>query len=290
MKQKITVVKPDTRPIIPVWTEEQHLYILPDDLESALAALAAVQDYYQWLVNEEHRRWVNVHVSIRCLRVFEFLLPAFMYGDNVLSVHYIESDEEQAKTSFDYVVKFDADVAFKMAEQTEKHMAQMFGIFIGSDPQKMIPDLSALKKNRTPEVDVAILPFPDAFRFHEFLENNHPELNVKTVLDDFSPLLESVYNAKMVVGLRSGLTYLAAGLGKAVIEIYSPDVNRNWLSKWSHPLYQMIYAQPEQVQAELVYRAWEVLWRRLQSIRRALPASSTPTEPLTSTVASAEGT
>jgi len=284
MRQKRKVWKEAPAPEA-VWVNERHLYVMPNDLESFLAALAAIQDYYAQL----WKRHANVQVNVIMNDAFGFLLPAFKMGDNVLDVIWLK---ERALGSIvhldmDHVVDFDVDRARFLAKKSEKSLVQTFGIMLGSDPQRSLPVLNALPLPETPQFDVIILPFLDAEKFYSFLQNNHPELTVHYAKTEFREH-KLAHSAKMMVGVKSGMTYLAAAFGTGVVEIYPPSSEpRHWLSKWSHPMYQMIYVEPEQANAELVYRAWVNLWRRVQSFHRIVQESSTMTAPSTSIAESA---
>ena len=260
----------DQKVKIETWETEKHLYIMPDDAEAFLAALAALQDYWKWTAKRFTR--VDIHIYFKN-KLLKFLLPAFS-ADTVTSVTVVD---DLFNRDYDHVVEFDGKVAYEMGKVTEKHITQVFGIIVGSEPQKSTPDITACLKSNLTHIDILIFPFPAAKQLFEFLMNNHPELQT-TFVGTSTPDWQDAVGAKLVVGLRSGMTYLAAAAGRGVLEIYPTDVHRNWLSKWSHPLYQMIYANPEQVSATLAYRSVEILWKKVKAFELAKTAKPIPLE------------
>lgn len=246
---------------------ERHYYRMPQTCEMFLAALCAIQDYYKWL--EKEKRAVTVNAVIGCQN------PDLHQFVSCLTIgkHTAEIGEPESLEGFEQAVDFDPEVAYRLSKVNEKHVSQVFGIMIGSDPPKVLPDLSAMAFPDAVE-DMLVLPFAGSEQVYAFLEVNKPDRvihrveGVENLNQGISPRNMARY--KLVVGVRSGLTYLAAALGRAVVEIYPTDRHRNWLSKWSNPFYQMIYGDPGQVTPELVYRAVEVVWKRVEQRERAM--------------------
>lgn len=246
---------------------ERHYYRLPQTCEMLLAALCAIQDYYKWL--EKEKRAVTVNAVIGCQNSDLHQFVACLNSGK----HTAEIGAPESLEGFEQAVDFDPEVAYKLSAKTGKHVTQVFGMMLGSDPPKVIPDLSAMKFPEAVE-DILVLPFTGSAQVYSFLEVNKPELALYRIddVEDLSRFVcaNTVAGYKMVIGVRSGLTYLAAALGRAVVEIYPTDRHRNWLSKWSNPFYQMIYGDPGQVMPELVYRAVEVVWKRVEQRERAM--------------------
>ena len=267
---------------------EKHFYWMPNTLEMFLAALTAVQDFHVWMEkgfanpNEKVPLRREAEITVYCHKELSFLLPALEKANISRIVAKVDNPMSLDLRDFDLAVKFDSERAYDLVKVAEKHVTQAFGIIIGSDPLKATPDLSNCKFAE-PKYDILILPFPDQKQLVDFLVNNHPELETDyvdsaTLEDSATGAWESIGKYRMVVGVRSGLTYLAASLGKGVVEIYPPDIYRDWLSKWSCALYQMIYLEPEKASASLVYRAVEAVWKRTVS-HQAAQKVSTPTVP-----------
>jgi hypothetical protein len=242
---------------------EKHLYVLPEDPESCLAAIAAIQG----LLGELKKRKGEADVTVVCPN--ETLIDVAVCIDEKCDV-YRELPEDVKLRDWDMFFKFDVELAYKMAQPTQKHITQIFGIQIGSDP-KSLPDLAALwpaKAIPAAVYDVCLLPFPSRKRVYEYLSNNFPELTIAPQLGyDITINWQVVQaeSAKIVVGVRSFGTYVAASLGRAVIELYPDDRYRQWLSKWNNPRYQMIYGKIENMTPELVFKALEVQCRRILS-------------------------
>ena len=261
---------------------ERHFYWMPDSTEMFVAALAAVQDYQKWLA----KRHVVPEIHVYCKNPNAHFLFQAIHKNVVpeLRVEYLDL------RAFDQSVRFDEEAAYKLSINTEKHASQMFGIQIGSEPQKSVPDLSCMN---VPEAsrDILLLPYHANEKLLDYLENNYPEMSITVVSEEQykswndQVLFELVCDFKLIFGERSAATYLAAAIGRGVIEIYPPDRHRNWLSKWNSPVYQMIYVEPKDVRPELVFRAVEVICKRLQAHRPVIV--STPTDQSPSDVESA---
>jgi hypothetical protein len=254
---------PGKQPVM-VRRTEQHFYWMPETCEMFVAALCAIQDYYTWL----DKRGIDPVVTVYCPNPqLQFLLPAFS-KDRVVVVNTVESLDGLTLEGFDQAVKFDAELAYKLSAGTEKHVTQVFGMMVGSDPVKVCPDLSMITDVWATERDVQILPFPGSDKVAEFLLNNRPELDAIEAKN--AENWQVALKGKLLVGVRSGLTYLAAAAGRSVVEIYPTDRHRNWLSKWSAGTYQMIYGNPGEVSPELVYRAVEAMWKKVEQRHRAM--------------------
>ena len=245
---------------------EQHFFSMPNTCEMFLAALAAVQDYYKWLSKRKIFSEITLHSPNEKL---DFLSPAFERPGEATLKEIRRDTVGLTLDQFDQAVRFDPDLAYRQAVKTEKHVTQIFGMMVGSEPIKAIPDISSITDGITPNRDIVVLPFPGSEQVYEFIVNNKPELDTECV----SPRdvhYSQAFAGRLVVGVRSGMTYLAASAGRAVVEIYPTDQHRDWISKWSHPLYQMIYGNPGEVRPELVYRACEVMWKKVDMRTRAL--------------------
>ena len=232
-----------------------------------LAAVCALQDYYLWLDKRGIDPLVTVHCPVESL---EFLVPAIEKDGKAHVEKIVHDIAGLTLDGFDQAVKFDPALAYKLSLTTEKHVTQIFGIMVGSDPAKVIPDISNVVGDFRTDCDIMVLPFPGHEKVDEFLCNNHPELNVRVESSEADLDWETALQGKLLVGVRSGLTYLAAAASLAVVEIYPMDCHRNWISKWSSGRYQMIYGNPGDVQPDLVYRAIEAMWKRIEQRERAM--------------------
>lgn len=179
------------------------LFLVPHDLEAALAALTTIQDYIAHRVKNEKARWteleLNVYVKLaESAQDWRFLFEQLPRCE-VVTVDTIW------RNAYDLVFEFNAQRAYKFSSASQRHMVQAFGLQLGLDP-KILPDLTGL----------------DQKKLHGMLYGLEECVGV-------------------YLGTRSGVTYLACALGLPIVEIYPTDKHRYWLSKWSHPLYTMIY-------------------------------------------------
>jgi hypothetical protein len=255
---------------------ERHFFWMPSDCEMHLAALCAIQDYLKWL----DKRFIDIEMFVHCANSgLDFLLPAFKVK-GVLSIQQVHNPIlDRSRKDFDQAYKFDADIAYQGSLNTEKHATQMFGIGLGSEPNDPYPNIDLCVKVLEPITDILLLPFPGSDQLEEFIFNNHPDWTVTSVpekgpypdwMHDGPEALAAVCEHRAVVGVRSGITYLAASVKRGVLEIYPTDKHRNWLSKWANPFYQMIYADPGAVHPSLVYRSVEQLQKKLQARKAAM--------------------
>jgi hypothetical protein len=249
------------------WSTERHFYSMPATCEMFLAAVCAIQNYYKWLAKRFIKAEVIVHSPSSEL---DFLVPTIWLGGDVVVSDVVHDLNGLTLDGFDQTVKFDPDLAYRLSLKTEKHVVQVFGMMVGSDPPKVMPDVSCITDEIEPNCDIMLLPFPGSEQVYEFLVNNRPELNTCTATGDCARPVELGLQGRMLVGVRSGLTYLAAAAGRAVVEIYPTDCHRNWLSKWGAQHYQMIYGNPGDVQPDLVFRAIEAMWKKVEARRRAM--------------------
>lgn len=248
---------------------EQHFFSMPRDCEGFLAALAAIQDYYRWLAGRKIQGEATVYCPNPELR---FLVPAIEKEGQCRIVDLVASKEHLTLDRFDMAVEFNNEAGYRLSEKTEKSMAQVFGMMVGSEPQKATPDISCVVNGMLPKYDIVVFPFSGSLEVAEFLANNKPELVVIELKAGLNLGWEFALAGRLAVGIRSGMTYLAASAGRAVVEIYPTDRHRNWLSKWSNPLYQMIYG--DTASPELVYRAVEAMWKKVAVRERALQVVS----------------
>ena len=268
MRRQPEAPKPiENKPEEIVHRDEQHFYSMPDTCEMFLAALSAIQDYHMWVT----KRGVDPIVTLHCPnKELEFLAPAIEKDRKARLAGVVCDATGLTCGEFDHAVKFDPELAYKISLTTETHVTQVFGIMIGSDPTKVTPDVSLAVGDFKLDCDIMLLPFTGQEVVYDFLCNNRPELNVQqeTSKDDLA--WQSALRAKLLVGVRSGLTYLAASAGLSVVEIYPTDRHRNWISKWSSGRYQMIYGNPGDIAPDLVYRAIEAMWRQVEQRERAM--------------------
>lgn len=290
---------------------ERLLFGLPSDLEACLAATAAVQSF----VAEQHKQMRRAEAQIVKFPLHiqnklhaellartpelhlanlsaHWLLPAFAqfsYFDEVenksYQVEYQVIQEEKydaVRGKWEFAHCFDVETAYRLGAPTERHMAVAFSVMIGANAGAF-PSLASISVP-APTIDVLLLAndWDGASKIAQFIESHHPELKFTGTYD---PDLELISRAKMVVGLRSGWTYLASILRRKVVELYPNDRYKRWLSKWSNPNYRMIYG--DTFAPELVWRSMEELWTRSDLVMVGLE-SKTQMEQQTSIVSGAD--
>lgn len=225
---------------------DKILFGMPEDPELFLAALAAVQDYGWHLVRQlEFKQrdadWVlGIHVPNHQL---DFLRPCFPWkgdwfeepdptGDgmkrytNPVDTTFVQ-EWTPKRGEWDFVYRFDPEVAYSISETSEIHAATAFGILIGAAPEPEFPSLDRLHLEALN--GIAVLPFDGDQEMADLLEIHYPEFPVVTGIGD---VFGVPYQYDMVIGPRSSDTYMAASLGKRVVELYPDDRHRGWLAKW----------------------------------------------------------
>jgi hypothetical protein len=169
----------------------------------------------------------------------------------------------------DVVFQFDVDRAVALASATHKHVTEAFGIMIGVDQPQQFPLIDTHKfegKWNTSDILIATNGWDGLSDLQSIIDNCIPEAIV-TVLPHhtdaqhtLTELLDIAAAHRIVVGHRSALTYLAAALGKHVIEFYStpefPDEQFNWLSKhYGNRDYTLLPQRPDNnYSATLIWR------------------------------------
>src|ERR1017187_7838139 len=192
---------------------EHHFYWMPDTCEMYLAAVCAIQDYFTWVC----KRGVDPLVTVYCPNAeLDFLIPTIT-KDSSAVVESVRNMTRLTLEGFDQTVKFDPELAYKLSLKTEKHVTQVFGMMIGSDPFKVLPNIDCITEGDRVQYDILVLPFVGSEAVYDFLQNNRPELAVNHASGKLG--WQVILSPRLVVGVRSGLTYLAAAAGRAVVEI-----------------------------------------------------------------------
>lgn len=229
------------------------LVIMPETLEAYLAAISAVQALReeQKILTGKDQKFVVCSND-----KFNYLWPALPTEDIISSV-------EPVRGQYELVYSFDEQIAYELSLPTKRHMAEVFGILIGSSA-KTLPDLSKVKipvyEDAVIDIDVLVLPYKDKAEcslIKSLTGKCGLPFSVGCLgLNDKAA--DWVANAKLVVGPRCGATYLAAALGKIVVEIYPTDRHKGWLSKWSSQKYRMFYEDNPDVDrvCKVVEEAW----------------------------------
>lgn len=229
---------------------DKIFFQMPEDPEIFLAALTTIQAYLEdYGKSNQTKQVVSREIYIGCREDFRFLLAALPSGEYRIN---------PVGHTYDLAFSFDVDAAYQFSLSTEKHISHAFGLMLGADPKPM-PELSALVKGKSEDAGTVLLLNED-FRLAGLLTDIYPEFEVRTLKDlpwSASTRFNEVVKHSIVIGQRSFETYVAASLGKTVIEIYPPDTHRRWLSKWANRQYQMIYGDPGNVSPDMIVKALE---------------------------------
>ena len=183
---------------------------------------------------------------------YKWLQPAFGAG-----VHFTDVWDPQ-RLEWDLVYQFNETQARQVAGPTMRHAANAFGLLIGAGTITL-PDLSAIEMGPYTDnvmISVLLLPWEGRDEVVQMIRDYKPDLSYScSDLSDPGGLVL----ADMVVGPRSPCTYIAASMGRRVVEIYPDSDYKNWLAKWDAPNYAMLYGNAP---AGLVWRAMDGMWRR----------------------------
>jgi hypothetical protein len=163
---------------------------------------------------------------------------------------------------FDLVYEFNPKRAYAMAKPTERHVSEVFAAPLGANAA-VFPNMEALHKPYAilqPTIDVLLQAFEGCSAVADWLTAHGKSYDTTNAVDIDPRGIGFLLSFKMLVGPRSGMTYLAAALGLDVVELYPDDRHQRWVSKWSAAGYQMIYGS--KLPPELVERAIEDVWGR----------------------------
>lgn len=237
--------------------KENVFFRMPSDLERSIAAISTIREYrrYRHIANKTNYE-LEITVAGRS--------AAFAQRIDI-EWHLADTSELPPRGSYDLVFDFDTpyEEMYQWSLPTQKHMVQTYGMQLAIDPPA-VPDLSVVLERKATAPLVGRLLVDDRISYPvdtaRYLNTEHA--------------IASVQDGDVVVGLRDGFTYLACAMGLPVVEIYPPDRHRRWISKWSHPLYAMIYSAPEHVRSETIQAAVEATWARSREVRQE---SKTPT-------------
>lgn len=278
--------------------KEQALFGMPADGEYFLAALAAVQGWRREIDGQLHYgetelnrveadnerlyneqklpmgKYLNMVNQLKVARArhadryydltvwgdwerYGWLKPAFGEASFIDSC---VSPWEPKRGQWDVAYMFDYKLAHDSALPTQRSCPSMMAALVGAHAST-IPDLSMIQgKYRAVETDVLIVEWSESAELVTMLSEYKPEMSYSVIHDVFHPLMfEYVLNASMVVGPRSYATYLAAAIGKRVIEIEATGYYKNWMAKWDAPNYSLLYGSTP---AGLIWRTMEGMWRR----------------------------
>lgn len=228
-------------------TTDKILFILSNDItdETILAVLAALQNYEK-AAFDKIKGWNSVHkqdrqISLKIHLVYENERHYFIFDRCLPHLISIKKtiDEVNTKT-FDCIVALSISAALKIADKTNKPLADALGVLIGGEGGTL-PDVSNLCQSFVVDIGQLIdSKFLDTYTITSSDIEPH-SLDCLAIaayyFADTSMALEqralSVFKSKCAIGYSSFETYLACALKKPVLEIQK---NKH-LYKWSNPNY-----------------------------------------------------
>ena len=257
---------------------QKLLFVMPDDEETYIAAVAALSAYTAKLYSANMRLDVNL-VGRRTWLSDLLVPPAFRMHDSV----------ESAGVGYDLAVELTQERAAQLANATSQSCATGFGTLLGFEG---VNELARMRPLPEPEHDIGVLWWgKTADKFCDAAKRMDPDLNLKRIMPIIwkprsagisMAALKLVYedscqdalNCRLLVGMRSPLTYFAACAGRAVIELYPVDeYEKSFFAKWSAQRYWcMLLESRNAIDANYptLWRSFERIWRQLGKQRRLL--------------------
>lgn len=202
---------------------EKILFHMPED-PTAFVAAVAVTDAYQKMYAARDLP-IELYIDVR--------VPDHAFLLKTLSGEYKRSSESLSicdVENLDLDFTFDVDRAYRLALTGGRHIAEIFGIMLGVDQPFPYPDMSRLESK---EITHDIL-FLDTALWHnkakeleEIIFTNAPHLKVNAkYIEEHETLIdayECVSTAQTVIGPPCTATYLAAAMGRNLIEFIGGD-------------------------------------------------------------------
>ena len=232
------------------------LFYMPHETQHFLPALAAIQSYVSCLIDRTRGHIAAELPALHIIadQVHHYLLKCIDKAPVVVLSNY---DFVPKRGVYDLVFNFDdLESIYSLAFATRTHITRIYGLMIGSTPET-VPDLSAIKL--VGEDYVGLLETPFQPELVAYLKSRY---QAKTLLLDLPDQISEVQfriieTCQMFIGPQSGATYVAASLGKKVVELVPGDRYPRWLSKFVCPSYFMIYGHAN---LEQVIKGVDSLW------------------------------
>jgi hypothetical protein len=213
-----------------------------------LAPISAIQSYVKdayikadaWSSQRPgYKKELTLNLDVVCTELrYVDIVNAILKPRNVWYTH-------EAIHTDNYAMFCDLASARLYEKNKRLHASSAYGIVAGCE-SKSLPDLP-LVKDRYEGVDILVLCSESEKFVWEFVGKHAPP-GIKVANADpgehknIVDLIALCNSAKIVMGKLSLATYVAASLGKGVLEIYPTHLPLAWLSKWSDPFYGMYVA------------------------------------------------
>jgi len=259
---------------------QRLLFVMPDDEETYIAAMAAVSAY----VGKLNAAGVRTEVSLVGHETWLSGLlvpPAFRMFETV----------DAAGGGYDLAVELTQERAAQLANATSQSCATGFGTLLGFEGVSELVRINSLPE---PQYDIGVVWWNNGgtcAKFSEALSRMDGNIKMRAVAeaslelkprsDGISTLCEAIrregeykvaLDCSLLIGMRSPLTYLAACAGRAVIELYPVDeYEKSFFAKWSSNNYWMMLLDNRQAIEQnygTLWRSFERIWGQLDRARR----------------------
>ena len=244
------------------------------ELEYFLPAASAIQNY----VSQIYDQIVRGAKHPDCQVVIEIADESLLFFSPMFARTELIVWEEEVvhRNDWECVLDLrDINRVLRVATTTQKHITEGWGIMFGAAPLKL-PNLGYLGVGLAePEIDV-LLDVPEGTdKLEGWIAKNYPDLKVEWKnLSGRRPsaMFDVLARTRMYVGQRSAATYMAAMLGKGLVELYTRDFPSWFLCKPKSEGYSLVYA--DSFSAELV-------WLHMEEICQNISNTKSPAEILT---------
>lgn len=219
--------------------KENILFHLPDDPEIAIAALSVIDSYIE---QSQHKTQMAMQAKQESVEETIYLL-----GVPDLLKQYVDPQiiqvTERPELQFHLEFYFDPYKARYLGVATNKHVTDSFSIMLGIMQQSIFPKYVP----RLQRGDEILLLNSMLFRedlwpgwldLEDFLAAKYTDYKITKATNE-TDLDACVRQAAIVIGPRCYWTYLAAAMGRVVIEWYS-DHYKDWLTKYENIDYRSI--------------------------------------------------
>lgn len=283
---------------------DRILITMPTDLYQFMQALAVIQDYQlQVCVGAQRKlRDMNYQVTIRMDEKFSYLEPCLRVTKELIPVIDYSGWDEEQRGEFDCFIKLD-DAAFKRARElcivTQLNITAGLNTLIGAGAG-CCPVLNALQLPQEERIKdgptVLLLEWDERQTqyMYEFILNNHPNLSIIVDPRDLNKfpvkdIIEYVNNFECVIGPAGVITYVAASLKRAVIDIFKTNTDGLLYGLLGTANYCAVAG--EKMSASFVWSTWEnQLWPLLEaSLGTSNQEKHSQTDLLQSTADSVQG-
>jgi len=278
---------------------DQVLVTMPDNLRDFLVSIPAIQDYQIQLVlgGQRKERDPDFQVTFRMSDKFKYFEPILQVVKGRVPIFDYSGWNEYSRGEYDCFIEMDFKRAAKITQYSPVQMAQALGVMIGAGPQKW-PVIRALDI-QPPEVqlDILVLKWGDGTeseRFSNRLLERYPHFQIIYDYRDLAlyeahpeQLIEYVQTFRCVISPVSSVSYIAALLKKALIEIFPTYEDMVLFNNVGIPYYQQVIGCPT---SNTMWRLWEERW---EDFKECLSVTNSqehilPEEPLPSIAGCAE--